>query len=319
MDDIERLLRDQDGVLSRTQALEAGMSRTAVARALRRREWVAVHPGVYVDHTGPLTWHQRAWAAVLLCWPAALDGPSARRAYDGPGRRGDVDGPVHVAIDRDRHLRRPPGVRLRRVSGLDEKVQWNLGPPRLRYDELVIDLAVAASDQLAAVAVLADACGARRTTAARLLDVLHQRRRVAGRRFLVGVLEDVAAGACSVLEHGYLDRVERPHRLPVGSRQSERFAHGGRIFQDVEYRALGLTVELDGRLHHSSVVERDRDLERDLDQAVADDGRTLRLGYGQVFRHGCRTTSQVARLMQRLGWPGEMARCPNCGGPDQPG
>jgi hypothetical protein len=154
---------------------------------------------------------------------------------------------VHVAIDRDRHLQQPPGVRVRRVVGLAAKVQWNLGPPRLRYDELVIDLAVAAPDELAAVAVLADACGTRRTTALRLLDVLGARQRVARRRFLSDVLNDVAAGTCSVLEHGYLTQVERAHGLPVGQRQTERMVHGARALQDVEYVAVGLVVELDGR------------------------------------------------------------------------
>jgi len=310
VDEIARLLRDQDGVITRAQALAAGMSRTAVARAIRRREWVAVHPGVYVDHTGPLTWHQRAWAAVLRCWPAALD--DHRATEDG-------DGPIQLVVARDRHIQQPPGVRLRRVSGFVEKVQWNLSPPRMRIEESVIDRAVSASDELSAVAVLADACGARRTTARRLLDALDRRPRVSRRSFLEGVLRDVESGTCSVLEHGYLDRVERPHHLPVGNRQSERVVHGGRILQDVEYREQGLTVELDGRVFHSSVAERDRDLERDLDHAAESDGRTVRLGYGQVFRHGCSTASQVARILQRLGWTGEMTRCPNCGGPDQPG
>jgi len=310
VDEIARLLRDQDGVITRAQALAAGMSKTAAARAIRRREWVAVHPGVYVDHTGPLTWHQRAWAAALRCWPAALDDHRATE---------DRDGPIQLVVARDRHIQQPPGVRLRRVSGFVEKVQWNLSPPRMRIEESVIDRAVSASDELSAIAVLADACGARRTTAHRLLDALDRRPRVGRRAFLEGVLRDVESGTCSVLEHGYLDRVERPHHLPVGGRQSERVTHGGRILQDVEYREQGLTVELDGRLYHSSVADRDRDLERDLEHAADSDGRTVRLGYGQVFRQGCRTASQVARILRRLGWTGEMTRCPNCGDPDQPG
>ena len=48
---------------------------------LRRREWARVHPGVYVAHTGPLSWPQRAWSAVLLVAPAALSGSSALHAH----------------------------------------------------------------------------------------------------------------------------------------------------------------------------------------------------------------------------------------------
>lgn len=78
------LLAMQDGVIARRQLLAAGWGQTQVARKLRRREWVQVHPGVYVNHTGPPTWQQRAWAAVLACWPAALGGWSAVRAHEGP-------------------------------------------------------------------------------------------------------------------------------------------------------------------------------------------------------------------------------------------
>lgn len=84
MDPIAELLDRQDGAIARRQALAAGLEATAVKRLVRRREWVAVHPGVYVAHTGPLTWRQRAWSAVLACWPAVLDGRSALRAHEGP-------------------------------------------------------------------------------------------------------------------------------------------------------------------------------------------------------------------------------------------
>ena len=52
-------------MIVRRQAIAAGLTSDDVARLIRRREWARVHPGVYVDHTGPLPWSQRAWAAVL--------------------------------------------------------------------------------------------------------------------------------------------------------------------------------------------------------------------------------------------------------------
>jgi hypothetical protein len=46
---------------------------------------------VYVDHTGDLTWVQKAWCGVLSLWPAALcheslrcpDCPDDRQRYTG--------------------------------------------------------------------------------------------------------------------------------------------------------------------------------------------------------------------------------------------
>ena len=319
MDEVARLLREQDGVIGRAQALAAGTTRTAVARSLRRREWVPVHPGVYVEHTGPLTWQQRAWAAVLACAPAALYGESARRAHEGPGRRDHDDSVIHLAVDRDRHLGAPAGTRLHRVAGFADRVAWNLGPPRIRYEDTILDLAAGAPDRLATVAALADACGTRRTTAARLLDRLGERSWIPQRDLLRTVLADVAEGTCSVLEHGYLTEVERAHGLPTGERQAARISGGSTAYLDVRYAALGLVVELDGRLVHGTAAARDRDLQRDLTTSVEEAGTTVRLGYGQVFDRPCATAAAVAAVMRRLGWAGSLTPCEKCGGSDEPG
>lgn len=85
-------LRDQDGVISRAQLGALGAAPHDVRRLLRRRELVLVHPGVYVDHTGPLTWQQRAQAAVLAHWPAALTRESALPSPPPAA-------PIQVAVD----------------------------------------------------------------------------------------------------------------------------------------------------------------------------------------------------------------------------
>ena len=107
MDDVEELLELQAGAIARWQALADGLTASDVRRLLRRREWVLVHPGVYVDHTGEPTWLQQAWSAVLFAWPAALSHQSALRAFEGPGRRSD--GVIHVAVGRHRRLSAPEG------------------------------------------------------------------------------------------------------------------------------------------------------------------------------------------------------------------
>jgi hypothetical protein len=310
-DELGRILREQSGVVSRRQALGAGLADHDIRRLLRRREWALIHDGVYVDHTGPLLWLQRAWAAVLFAWPAALCHDSALRAADGPGKRSRDDAdPIHVAVDRDRAFVAPPGIVPHRLADLGHKAQWNLGPPRLRIEQAVLDVAAEAGDDFRAVAVLAAAVQSRLTTAERVLDALDGRTRIARRGFLSGVLRDIAEGACSVLEHGYLTRVERPHGLAVPGRQVAASSRGP-IYRDVEYRPYGLVLELDGRVFHASTEARDRDLDRDLDAAV--DGRdTVRLGWGQVFARSCRTAVRIAALLQMRGWEGQMVPCPAC-------
>ena len=198
--DVEEILERQSGVISRRQALSTGMQQHDIRRLLRRNEWARVHHGVYVDYTGPLTWPQEAWAAVLYAAPAALCLGSALRAADGPGRSmRDEAVPIHVAIARQRAmLTEPEGVRIHHVAQFDERVLWNVGPPRLRYEDAALDVACAATSEPDAIAVLADCCQSRRTTARRLLHTLNSRLRVRRRRWLQDVLADIADGTCSV-------------------------------------------------------------------------------------------------------------------------
>lgn len=308
------MLHDQNGVVSRTQLRQLGLSATAVNKTLRRGELVAMHPGVYIDHNGPPTWVQQAWGAVLHAWPAGLCLASALRAAEGPGRRERAVRTIDVAIELGRRVRDVPGVRVHRMAGFDERVQWNTNPPRIRYDESVLDVAAAARSDLDAVAALADAVGARRTTAARLLARLESRGRVARRDWLEMVLSDVASGTCSVLEHGYQDLVVRPHGLPSGSLQAPAFATSGRVYRDVDLPDLGLKVELDGRIFHTEADDRDVDLERDLDAAVDGAAATVRLGFGQVYGRSCGTAAKLAMVMHRLGWDGRAMLCPRCPG-----
>ena len=179
-------------------------------------------------------------------------------------------------------------------------------------------MAADAGSDLDALRVLADACGSRRTTAGRLLASLGDRRRIARRDWLDSILRDIAEGTCSVLEHGYLTRVERPHGLPRGRRQRPEVVARGRIFRDVGYEEYALVVELDGRAFHESVADRDRDLDRDLDAAV-ERRETVRIGYGQVFDRGCSTAQRIGSILQDRGWTGSPADCRLCGRSVQPG
>jgi hypothetical protein len=302
------ILEVQAGVVSRRQLHEAGYADHDTRRLVRRRHLTSVHRGVYVDHTGDVTWEQRAWAAVLAVWPAALCGVSAMRAFEGSGGHEHT---IHVAVDLRRNVRPPRGVVIHRRARLDQSVAWNLAPPRTGWEESVIDVAAEQKRDIDAVAVLANAVGSRRTTADRLRGTLDSRARVRRRSWMERVLRDIDAGTWSVLEHGYLDLVERPHALPSGRRQVLHVGPAGRQYRDVDVDGLTV-IELDGRLHHGSSRQRDRDLERDLDVAL-EGRRTLRLGWGQVFGRPCVTAAKVGAILKHSGWDGHPVPCgPDC-------
>jgi hypothetical protein len=308
-DRFARLRRAQDGVVSRAQLVEAGCEPHDVERLLRRRDLVVALPGVYVDHNGPRTWNQRAWIAVLACWPAALAGASAIRAEGGSGLRGfDERTPIEVAVDLARTVRDKPDVRVRRMAGLAARTRWNAAPPRVRYEEAVLDMVAGMPREWDRIEACAAAVRSRCTTAERLAAALAARHRFAGRRWLASVLADVSSGATSVLEHGYLLRVERADRLPTADRQRPDHVDGRRIYRDVPYPAHRLYVELDGRFDHTVLADRDRDLDRDLETATGS-VTTVRLGWGQVYDRPCRTAARVGRLLQLGGWAGAPTPC----------
>lgn len=191
--EVRRLLELQHGVISRRQVRSCGGDAHDVRRMIRRREWARVHPGVYVDHTGSATWIQRAQAAVLYAGPrAALDRESALRAEAGPGWRGvGPEDPIRVAVDVARTVRPVPGVIVRRVAALEEKVRWNATPPRMRFEHATVDVALSGARDDDVIEVLAAAVRSRRTAASRLIEVIAARARVPRRQRLMSLLEDI--------------------------------------------------------------------------------------------------------------------------------
>ena len=296
----------QAGVVSRPQLLLLGATDNDIRRLVRRRELVRVHTGVYVNHTGPLTWPSRAWAAVLF--------------HGGPGQAALCDvsalhlagDPIHVAIEWPRRGTELPGVRLHRPTVLGDRVLWHLQPPRLRTEEAALDVAGAAPRLSDAVAVLTGVCQRRRTTPERLLQALERRSRTPRGAELRRVIGDVAFGVHSVLERSYAHRVERRHGLPRGARQRRDVLGSGVVYRDVLYEDFGVLVELDGQTWHGATTDRWADMTRDL-EAAADGLLTIRLGWRHAHDEACDTASRLSAVFRRQGWGGSARSCgPRC-------
>ena len=297
--------------------LAAGASDNDIERWVRRHEWAPVHRGVFVDHTAPPTWDQRAWAAVLAFAPAALSGESALRAHGVRAAQGRERGraqldatpvrvPIEICVDETRSLLAVPGVRLERVTGFEGWAMMHLSPPRTRVEHALLKVG-SRLDEAGAVALLGDACQQGHSTPARLVAALDRLPRLRHRRLLRAILADVALGAYSVLERAYLTQVERGHGLPGGSRQ-RRVVQGASVaFRDVEYLRWRTVVELDGRLGHETATDRWADLERDL-AAAAQRTMTLRVGWGQTLEP-CRLAETIGRVLRARGWRGSIHPC----------
>ncbi len=125
---------------------------------------------------------------------------------------------------------------------------------------------------------------------------------------VAALVDDLASGTHSVLEHGLLARVLRPHGLPLPTRaQAPVRGRRGAEYRDMLFEDLGTHVELDGG-HHDGSAQRDHDADRDL-QDLASGLVVPRLRYAQVFGWPCRTARLLAALFALRGWQGIPRPC----------
>lgn len=108
-------------------------------------------------------------------------------------------------------------------------------------------------------------------------------------------------------ESRYVTHVERPHRLPPGTRQ-RLLRRGDRAeYSDVSYDDYAILVELDGRAFHPDSA-RFRDTARD-NANIAAGWATLRYTWFDVTQRGCEIAAQLAVALRQRGWTGTLRRC----------
>jgi hypothetical protein len=179
-----------DVVVERRHAGAAGLTPSSL-EALTGSGALVPAGDSYLAGDGALSWQHRAWVAVLAAWPAALSHQSALRAVEGPGRRGRSDDVIHIAVARARIVPPlPAGVVVHELHKGDPRIDWAVGPPRLRYAEAILDLAGEAATDAEAVAWLEDTCGGRgaTATAGQVRDALRRRTKHPRRRLVTETL-----------------------------------------------------------------------------------------------------------------------------------
>lgn len=257
--DLERVAKEQFGLLTRGQCLGAGMSDDAIKWRVRRGWWVTVNPGVYLTVPGRDDWCLRALAAQLAIDDAAWSHATAAFVHGlirTPSRT------VDLLVGHEQRVSTPPGVLVHRrrgdVNRSVDKLHW---PWRTTVEDTILDICASTSvDET--FALLGRAFQRRLTSEAALRGHLSFRTRHPRRQLLELVLSDVADGAESAMELRFLRDVERAHGLPHGLRQLSVHPDGRQI-HDVGYVEQRVLVELDGRLGHEGPAARIQDGMRD--------------------------------------------------------
>jgi hypothetical protein len=307
---VRRQAREQSGVITRRQAVQAGLSVDKITWMLKRGDWRQVHRGVYATFTGPVGRSAHFWAAVLYAGQGAY--LSHETAAEINGLSDDESRAINVTIPASRRISAPPGVVIHHSSR--KAMTWRPPgmPPYTVAEETVIDLVQAAAAADDVVALVTRGYGRGLLREQQLLHLAQARKKLRWRCELDEIIQVAAGGAHSPLEYRHDRDVQRAHGLPEPVKQDRfRKTGGGWGFRDRCYPQFGrLVIELDGRRFHPD-EQRGKDRERDNQAAVS--GATLRYGWDDVTRRACETAGQIAEALRNRGWAGTLQACsPTC-------
>jgi very-short-patch-repair endonuclease len=289
----------QHGVITRAQALAAGMSSEAIARHLESGLWFRVAPGVFVVAGSPPSWEQSLWIA--HCWAGkrgALGGETAAILHGLDGIRGR---PVEVLMNR--RTRAPSDrfdVRYSRRWDPNDAVTIT-GLRVTSVPRTLLDLAARSRPWTAEIA-FDSAVRDGITSLERVDDYLGS---VAGRGCdgtsrLRAIIDARRAGdgPMSPLETR-LDAVLTTLEVPPFERQFEvRLMNGEPVKIDFAWPPAKVGAEGDGKRSHTGAFYRQRDLTRQ--NALAEVGwLLLRFTWYDVTRRPDYVVEKVGRVVRQ--------------------
>jgi very-short-patch-repair endonuclease len=259
----DRVAAKQHGLISREQAIAAGMTPRMVSVRLGTKRWrPAGHCEVYAVGAAPATWEQSVMASCIWAGPGAVASHRAAAAL----WRLDGQRPSRPEVTTRRAVRSDDVV-VHRSNSLTEMDITLIGAiPATRVARTLLDLAgVVSPGSLEAAAV--DACRRGLTSVPELEALL---RRVGGRgcrgasalRKFLAEIDGLGPAPESPLELEVMRFLKR-HRLPTPIRQFPVRDRGRLIARvDFAYPELRIAIEADGYRYHSAPASWRRDRQR---------------------------------------------------------
>lgn len=136
---LREIARCQGGIVSRQQAIAAGMTPGAIVAKVKFDRWQRLYRGVYATFTGPLSREARLWAAVLYA------GKGARLSHETAAElHGLADKPaplIHLTVPISRRVRPADGLVIHVSALIDTQPCPPRGfLPRTPIEATVLDL-----------------------------------------------------------------------------------------------------------------------------------------------------------------------------------
>jgi hypothetical protein len=254
---VDRIVRGQFGVIGRSQALECGLSGSAIDHRVRQDgPWRRLLPGIYATTTGDVTPDQRAMAALLHAGAeSVITGATAvRRHRLRCSGLNEVD--VLVPTDVRRHS--TGFVRVIHTSRMPEQ-HYSTGQIRFAPLPRAVADATRGMTRLSdARAVVAEAVQYGRCSLEALISELNKGP-VAGSRFYRIALGEIGDGIRSAAEADLRELIRRSD-LETPLYNPELYAADGSFLgiPDAWWQRAGVAAEVDSRQFHLSPDDYER-------------------------------------------------------------
>jgi hypothetical protein len=254
---VDRIVGEQFGVIGRGQALECGLSGSAIDHRVRQDgPWRRLLPGIYATTTGDMTSDQRAMAALLHAGAdGVITGASAVRRHR---LRCAGLNEVDVLVPADVRRQGAGFVRIIHTSRMPERY-YSTG--RIRFAPLpraVADAARGMTRLSDARAVVAEAVQHGRCSLEELIRELNDGP-VAGSRFYRIALGEIGDGIRSAAEADLRELIGRSD-LETPMYNPELYAADGSFIgiADAWWQRAGVAAEVDSRQYHLSPDDYER-------------------------------------------------------------
>lgn len=288
----------QHGMVAQRQLTARGVSRAFVRHQLNSGRWRQATKTVVSTTTGPLSWHQRLWCAVLHAGPKAVIGGLTALAVHG--LRGWDRENITVLVSNELSFDPIGGVRFFRTRRSIADLRSGTALPLCAVAPAALLFAAHERNGRTAHGCLAATVQQRLTTVTELAEWLERLRPLRRAREFRGLLADLGHGAQSLAEVD-LRRACRRFGLAAPISQRERRDRSGRRrFSDAEWtlpNGRTLVLEVDGGFH-DNVVQATADRARNRGLTTAD--RTVITCSAYELRHEPET---VVRDLIALGVP----------------
>jgi hypothetical protein len=246
----QALAAAQEGVLARRQLRVLGLNRHHVRRQVDARRWVERTPTVISTTTGPPTWRQRVWTAVLHAGGSALVG--GLTALEWHGLTNWHRDEVLVLVDDQLIFDDVEGVRYFRTRRPLADFRSTHRLPLARVEPAALLFAAYDRSPRTAQGLIAAVVQQRLTTPERMTFELETLRPLRRAKLFRSAIGDIAGGAQSLAELD-VGRLCKRYGLPRPRRQVRRRDATGQVrFTDCEWTlpdGRTLILEVDGAFH----------------------------------------------------------------------